>query len=178
MTKAGKNFENSIKDAEELLERFEEENQQSSKKYNSESLKRAGLILTLAAWETYVKDRFIEEIEVMLFPIKGSPLCEVVQKKIDSDLKQFFNPNAARTKLLFKSYFNIDITDSWKWDNYRPLDVRKKLDGLISLRGKAAHQAVTDKKNRHAVRKDELKKGIGFVKGLVEATEQFSVTVR
>jgi hypothetical protein len=57
MTESAIAFEVSIKDAEELLSRFDAENGSPSE-YNSEALKRAGLVMAMAAWETYVKDRF------------------------------------------------------------------------------------------------------------------------
>jgi hypothetical protein len=174
VTKAGQSFEYSIKDAEDLLERFDSE-KDGSQKYNSETLKRAGMVLALAAWETYIKDRFREEIEVWLFSVKGSQLGKFVEKKVDEDLKRFYNPNSERTKQLFKSYFDIDITDSWKWDNYQPSEAKKVLNKLISKRGDAAHQANTSPQQAHIVKRDDLDKAIRFLKGLVKATEQLKI---
>jgi hypothetical protein len=54
MSGAGKSFECAIKDAEELLIRFDKENNNASES-NSETLKRAGMVIAMAAWETYVK---------------------------------------------------------------------------------------------------------------------------
>ncbi|MDE3273292.1 hypothetical protein [Pseudoalteromonas sp. G4] len=51
MSQAGKSFEQAIKDAEGLLARFDEENNQEVK-HNSEALKRAGMVIAMAAWET------------------------------------------------------------------------------------------------------------------------------
>lgn len=174
MTKAGELFKRSIQDAEELLSRFDSEKDMQSM-HNSESLKRAGMVLALASWETYVKDRFQEEIEVWLFSVKGSQIGNFVQRKLDEDLKRFFNPNSAKTKQLFKSYFDVDITESWKWDNYHPPQSKKVLDQLISLRGDAAHQANTEQSQSHIVKRDDLNKAIRFIKGLVGATEQLRI---
>ena len=174
MTKAAKSFELAIKDADDLLARFDTE-KTSEIVRNPESLKRAGMVMALAAWETYVKDRFQEEIEVWLLAVNGSPLGNFVQRRIDEDLKRFFNPNSARTKLLFKSYFEIDITSAWKWDNYHPPQARKTLDELISKRGDAAHQANTCPGQPHLIKRDELEKAIRFIKGLVRATDNFRI---
>jgi hypothetical protein len=175
MTKAGKLFELSIKDAEGLLSRFDSE-KNSEIGLNPEALKRAGIVMALAAWETYVKDRFKEEIRVWLINIDGSSLGNFVQRRVDEDLKRFFNPNSARIKLLFKSYFEVDITSGWKWDNYHPPQARQALNELISKRGDAAHQANTDPYKPHLIKRDELEKAIRFIKGLVRATEKFSIT--
>ena len=133
------------------------------------------MVMALAAWETYVKDRFKEEIQSWLLIVKGSPLGNFVQRQVDEDLKRFFNPNSARTKLLFKSYFEVDITSAWKWDNYHPPQAKQILDEFISKRGDAAHQANTSPGQPHLIKRDELEKAIRFLKGLVRATDSFSL---
>ncbi|RBP52894.1 HEPN domain-containing protein [Arenicella xantha] len=170
MTKAAKLFDQAIKDAEGLLSRFDSENN-SDAEGNSEALKRAGMVMALAAWETYVKDRFKDEIGTWLLAVSGSQLGNFVQRRIDDDMKRFFNPNSAKTKQLFMSYFEIDITSGWKWDNYNPAQAKKVLDELVSKRGDAAHQASTMLGQPHIVKRDELEKAIRFLKGLVHATD-------
>lgn len=174
MTKAAKLFDQAIKDAEDLLSRFDNE-KNSEEERNPEVLKRAGMVMALAAWETYVKDRFNEEVDVLLLAVNGSLIGNFVQRRIDEDLKRFFNPNSERTKFLFKSYFEIDITSAWKWDNYHPPQARKILDELISKRGDAAHQANTCTGQPHLIKRDELDKAIRFIKGLVRATDCFRI---
>lgn len=178
MTEAAISFNYSIKDAEELLIRFDEENRQP-KEFNAEALKRACLIMALAAWETYVKDRFNEEFKVWFHSVDGSQVGKFVKKKKEEDLKRFFNPNSERTKRLFIDYFEVDITQYWKWANYDVSEAKKVLDSLIGKRGDAAHKANTKgKKNSdsHLVKREELEKAIRFLKGLVEATENCKIT--
>ena len=72
-----------------------------------------------------------------------------------------------------------DITQAWKWANYDIIDAKKALDSLISKRGDAAHRANTAAKKNcdvHLVKRDELEKAIRFLKGLVEATDQYKIT--
>jgi RiboL-PSP-HEPN len=177
MSIAGKAFDESIKDAEELLARYDEENSVATAR-NPEALKRAALVMALAAWETYVKDRFEEEFEVWLHTVKGSPVGKLVHKRKEEDLKRFYNPNSERTARLFAEYFEIDITRSWEWDNYKPADARKTLDLLIKKRGEAAHKANTLRKTgayKHLIKSEELKKAIRFLKGLVGACEKIKI---
>jgi hypothetical protein len=174
MSEAGKSFECSIKDAEELLIRFDKENNTTSKP-NSETLKRAGMVIAMAAWETYVKERFREEIDFWLASVNGSLLGNFVQRKANEDLKRFFNPNTDRIKQLFKSYFEIDITSGWVWDNYQAPQAKKVLNELIAKRGEAAHIANTDPCGAHIIKRDDLDKAIRFLKGLVKATEKVVV---
>ncbi|MFN8457918.1 MAG: HEPN domain-containing protein [Anaerolineae bacterium] len=178
MSEAANAFNRSIKDADELLARFDEENKSSSG-YNAEALKRAGLVMAMAAWETYVKDRFNEEFTVWLRAVDGSQVGKFVRKRKDEDLKRFFNPNSEKTKRLFLDYFEVDITQGWKWDNYDVGDAKKALDSLVAKRGDAAHKANTIAKNNsdpHLVKREELEKAIRFLIGLVAATDKFKIT--
>jgi hypothetical protein len=174
MSDAGKLFESSIKDAEDLLKRFDDENKDASA-LNSETLKRAGMVIAMAAWETYIKNRFVEEVECWLASVNGSLLGNFVQRRINEDLKRFFNPSSDRTKLLFKSYFEIDITSGWVWDNYQSAQAKKVLNDLIAKRGDAAHIANTSASDAHVVKRDELDKAIRFLRGLVVATEKIVI---
>ena len=176
-SEAAEAFSRSIRDADELLARFDEENS-TPKVHNCEALKRAGLVMALASWETYIKDRFNEEFSVWLRSVDGSPVGKFVKKRREEDLKRFFNPNSEKIKRLFLDYFETDITIGWKWDNYDSAQAKKALDALIGKRGDAAHKANTSKKpngDAHLVKRDELEKAIRFLKGLVSATDKVKI---
>ncbi len=178
MTTAAEAFERAIRDAEELLARFDDE-KNSSIGRNPETLKRAGLVMALAAWETYVKDRIREDFAVWLRAVDGSPVGKFVRKRLDEDLKRFFNPNSEKTKRLFLDYFDVDVTHGWTWDNYDVPAARKALDTLIAKRGDAAHQANTSQRSSgeaHLVKREDLEKAIRFIKGLVVATDKVKIT--
>lgn len=179
MSKAGEAFSRSIEDAEELLVRVDEENASASKKRSTETLKRAGLVIAMAAWETYVKERILEEFEVLVKAVGGSPLGRFAQRRLAEDMKRFYNPNSQKVKQLFEDYFEVDITQKWVWDNYQDSEqVRAKLNKYISMRGDAAHQANTSSNPEcepHTVKRDDLEKAIRFLKGLVAATEKVVV---
>jgi hypothetical protein len=177
MTKAAEAFDRSIKDAEDLLRRFDAE-KMGPNGHNGEVLKRAGLVIALAAWETYVKDRLSDEFDVWLQAVEGSSIGKFVRKRLEVDLKRFFNPNSDKTRRIFHDYFEIDITKEWVWDNYDSSTAKKALDTLISKRGDAAHLANTSEHpsaEPHQVKREELDKGIRFLKGLVAATEKVRI---
>lgn len=54
MSKAKDNFEIAIQDAERILEAYDKLNQNRIDNREPEELKRAALIMSLTAWETYV----------------------------------------------------------------------------------------------------------------------------
>ena len=173
---AGKAFARSIEDAEKLLIRFDKVPQ--TEQADAEVLKRAGLIIAMASWETYVKSRVIEEFDALLQATDGSSIERFARRRLEEDLKRFFNPNSDRTRHLVKEYFEVDITEGWKWGNYTPQQAKDTLDQLIKKRGSAAHEA---KVSAHPsavpdlVKRDELEKAILFLRGLVAATERVTL---
>lgn len=97
MTKASEAFNRSIRDAEEILQRFEAERVTTNHPQNGEALKRAGLVMALAAWETYVKDRVRDEISVWLQSVEGSRISTFFRRRLEKDLRRFYNPNSEQT---------------------------------------------------------------------------------
>ena len=93
MSRALQSFDFGIKDADELLAHFDAVNVKPPPA-NAEVLKRAGLVMALTAWETYVEDRLLEEMNKKLAVVAGSYVGEFVSKKLQNDLRQFHNPNS------------------------------------------------------------------------------------
>jgi hypothetical protein len=175
MSVAYKSFEFSIKDAEELLGHFDAINFNPPPS-NAEVLKRAGLVMALTAWETYVEDRLVEEMKKRLLVVSGSYIGEFVDRKLKQELKSFHNPNAEKTRRLFNEYLNIDVTLGWQWSNFDSEKVQKALNQWIAKRGDAVHRSKPVSAGQtapHLIRRDELEKAIRFIKELVKATDTY-----
>jgi len=141
----------------------------------AEVLKRAGLVMALTAWETYVEDRVLEEVQKRLRVVSGSSIGKFVSDSLDAELKRFNNPGSDKTKHLFEDYLDVDVTACWKWDNYDPEQARATLNRLLAKRGDAAHRSKpvgTGVTSSHLVKRDDLDKAIRFLRGLVEATDK------
>lgn len=168
-------FEQGIKDAEELLAHFDANNTNPPPQ-NAEVLKRAGLVMALTAWETYVEDRLTEEMDIRLRIVEGSHVGDFILKRLKSELKQFHNPNSDKTKRIFLDYLNIDVTLGWTWANTDPAQAKKSLDKWIFKRGEAVHRSKPINNGiptAHLIKRDELEKVIRFVKELVKATDAY-----
>ncbi len=164
-------FQHAIQDAEELLAHFDAINTKPPPP-NAEVLKRAGLIMALTAWETYVEDRVAEEIDRRLGIISGSPVATLVKKKLAEDLKRLHNPTSEKTRKLFLEYCEIDVTGKWAWANMTPEDACNTLDRYLEKRGNAAHRSDATAANQgHLVKREDLAKVIRFLKSLVEKTD-------
>lgn len=174
MSNAKSAFHYSIKDAEELLAHFDTMNSNPPPQ-NAEVLKRAGLVMALTAWETYVEDRIREALGIQLRLIAGSHCGEFIRKKLEAELKRFHNPDANKTRQLFIDYLGVDVTEHWIGLNLDASGNRKALDGWINKRGQAVHRSkvnVSGPPAAHLVRREDLEKAIRFVKLLVEKTDQ------
>jgi hypothetical protein len=155
-----------------LLAHFDALHKQNTE--STEVLKRAGLVMALTAWETYVEDRVAEAVRARLKAVSGSPIGTFVNSKLIDELKRFHNPTSEKTKKLFLDYLQVDVTTGWNWQHYDSAAAKKTLDELISRRGDAVHRskaATVGNPTPHLVKRDDLEKAIRFLKGLVEATE-------
>jgi hypothetical protein len=174
VSKAKQIFDYAIKDAEILLQFFDENNKNSPPE-NTEVFKRAGLIMALTAWETYVEDRVREEMTARLRIVEGSPLGKFVIRRLEEELKRFNNPNSERTKRIFLDYAEVDVVSKWEWAQCDSAKAKKTLDELIAKRGDAVHRSKSPTNGNpspHLIKRDELEKAIKFLKTLVEVTDK------
>jgi hypothetical protein len=169
MSQAADFFAKSIKDAEELLEHFDRLERQSPE--DGEVLKRAGLVMAMTAWETYVEDRLLEDVNARIKAFDGSSVGNYVRRKLEEEIKRLHNPDTEKTRRLFREFLDIDVTAGWKWDNFQPADAKKTLDRYLSIRGEVVHRS-KQSAAPHPVKRPDLDKAIRFLKGLVAATEK------
>jgi hypothetical protein len=173
MSKALDTFESSIKDAEDLMAHFDA--LPKPPPANGEVLKRAGLVMALTAWETYVEDRVREEVRRRLHAVNGSHLGKFVSGRLEEELRRFHNPASDKTRKLFIDYLDVDVVAGWVWANFDSAKARKTLDELIAKRGDAVHRSkpITPgaPAQPHLVKREDLEKAIRFLRSLAEATD-------
>jgi hypothetical protein len=173
MSKAADVFALSILDAENLLGHFNKLNTMPPPP-EIEVLKRAGLIMAMTAWETYVEDRVQETSEMRLAGLLDSFIAAFIRSKLDDEIKRLHNPTSDKTIQLFRDYAGIDLTLKWAWNNFEPKLVRERLNHYIKLRGDVVHRSRAvgvDTSIAHPVKKEDLEKAISFLRELVKATE-------
>ena len=173
MSIASETFAKSILDAEHLLDHFNKLNQKPPPP-ETEVLKRAGLVMAMTAWETYVEDRVLEAAEKRFSRLEDTALREFVETRLNDEIKRLHNPTAAKTAQLFKDYAAVDVVAAWNWNNYPSDLVCTTLNKYMKLRGDVVHRSrpmVSGPPNAHPVTKDDLRRLISFLKNLVAATE-------
>jgi len=161
MSKAASTFAIAIENSESLLKLFDQTHKNNAE--SAEVLKRAGLVIAVTAWETYVEDRLIEAVETRLKVLSGSPVGKFVSGKLAKKLTRLHNLTADKTKRLFIDLLDIDVTAGWKWANSEPASSIKALDSLLSKRGDTVHRAKPQNGGPpapHLVKRDDLEKAI------------------
>lgn len=90
MSRASETFSRSILDAENLLAHFNHLNTKPPPP-QLEVLKRAGLIMAMTAWETYVEDRVMEATAERLRGLNDAGVGALVQSKLDDEIRRLHN---------------------------------------------------------------------------------------
>lgn len=177
MSAASEAFERSILDAENLLAHFNRLNTKPPPP-ETEVLKRAGLIMAITAWETYVEDRVTEAVAIRLRGVNDDSIAAFIRMRLIDEIKRLHSPSADRTIRLFRDYANVDLADSWRWNNFDARIVRERLNQYLKLRGDVVHRsrtATAGPPQPHPVTKEDLEKAIRFLRNLVAATERAMV---
>lgn len=175
---ASQMFEHVIEDAVDLLGHFDALNTNPPPP-QIEVLKRASLVMALAALETYFEDRLVEAAEALCG--KGaadSALGRFLKDSLTNDLKFFHTPSTDRVRPLFQKYLGIDISEGWVWNNVDPEFARKELNRLAKKRGDIAHRSWRPvigqgPSQSHAVTRDDMRRHIHFIRQLVQATDAY-----
>ena len=171
MSKASDGFAYSIKDSENLLLHFNALNTKPPPP-EIEVLKRAGLIMAMTAWETYVEDRLIEAADERLRSLGNRPVAKLVKSKLAEEIKRLNNPDSSRAIQLFRDYAGVDLSSTWFWNDVDHKTVKNRLNNYLKLRGDIVHRSKPDTATSHPVKKVDLEKAISFLKLLVDATER------
>ena len=168
-------FETGMQDVTKLIQLFDNlESPEQRQQY--EVLKRAALVMTTTAWETYIETFAVEQVEAKLANAEDEFTTAYIRRRLDHEINRLHNPTSEKVKKLFVEFLGVDITESWRWSNYSPKDARERLDKWLKMRGDAVHQVCQsfDPKNAHLIKRDELDKAVRFFCDLVKTNENLA----
>ena len=171
-SKASLTFEHAIQDAVDLVNHFDKLKSPPPPQEN-EVLKRASLVMALAALETYFEDRLVEAVEKVVGTGESS-LSQFMRDSLANDLKYFHTPSTDRVRPLFQKYLGRDITEAWQWNMMEPAAARTELNVLAKKRGDIAHRSwrpANGQPTKHAVSRDDLRRHIHFIRQVVLTTD-------
>ncbi|WP_160062602.1 HEPN domain-containing protein [Psychromonas sp. L1A2] len=166
------NFKLAISDAKELAECYDLLNTKDNIS-PPEALKRAALIMTMTAWETYVEDIATELFTNKFGVLQGCHIGNYLDRQFTLKLKTFHNPGSQKTKEIFEEFFGVNVTESWVWNSYQtPKQVKQTLDAWLRRRGEAVHRSQVDITKPDLIKRNELDKCVRFISDLVERTDK------
>ncbi len=175
-SKALQNFAHAIQDATDLLDHFDRLNSHPPPP-EIEVLKRASLVMALAALEIYFEDLLVDSVEALCNQAGTSEhLKQFMRSSLENDLKVFHTPSSDRVRPVFEKYLGYDISDAWAWNNMDPLQARQELNRLARKRGDIAHRSgrpLPGQPVQHAVTRESMRKHLHFIKELVRTTDDF-----
>lgn len=176
-SKALQTFEHAIQDAIDLICHFDHLNRKPPPPEN-EVLKRASLVMALAALEAYFEDLLVESVAALCEKSSADEwfLSEFFRASLENDLKAFHTPSTDRVRPMFVKYLGYDVTEGWSWNNCDQARARVELNRLAKKRGEIAHRSwrpLPGKPVQHAVTRDAMRKHIHFIKELAKATDTY-----
>lgn len=101
-------FDTAIADAERRLELFDKLSPAERK--DNEVLKRAALVMTLTAWETFIESWLKAQICQKLAAIKGCFAGDYIQKKFTDAINLLHNSNSHKVRRTILNFLRIDAT--------------------------------------------------------------------
>ena len=175
-SRAFENFSHAIQDSVDLMQHFDALNKQPPPP-EIEVLKRASLVMSLAALETYIEDRVSEAVSAACAHSNAEDRLKTFYKQsLEVELKSFHSPTVERIRSIFSKYLNLDVTEGWLWNNCNQEQAKAELNRLVRKRGDIAHRSLRPMPGQpvaHAVTKDDMRRHIHFIKELVKATETY-----
>jgi len=112
-------FDHAIQDADDLLDHFDSLNTNPPPP-QIEVLKRASLVMTLAALEIYFEDRLLEAAKaISAEPHIEHKLTIFYTESLASDLKFFHTPSTDRVRQIYRKYLGFDVTEYSHRGGYR-----------------------------------------------------------
>jgi len=166
-------FKHAIQDSTDLLKHFDALNTKPPPP-DIEVLKRASLVMALAALETYFEDRIVEAINAMC---DKSNTDDFIQNFYRNSL-EVHSPSTERVRQIFQKYLSLDVSDAWSWNNSDPTKAKAELNRLVKKRGDIAHRSLRPtngeaQPKQHAVTRDDLRKHIHFITQIASTTDSF-----
>jgi len=131
-------FDTAISDAERPLELFDKLSKPEQQA--NEVLKRAALVMTLTAWETFIESWLKTQIFQKLTALKGSFAGDYIQKKFTESINQLNNPNSHKIRQLSLEFLQFDVTDQWQWNNFDKQTVCTQLNKYLALPREVVYQ--------------------------------------
>ncbi|MEQ8435054.1 MAG: HEPN domain-containing protein [Oceanicaulis sp.] len=152
MSDARNAFHNQLKLIDQLITIHGNLQTGRGRRHEQDAIHRAGVVLTVAAWQAYNEKVLLEAVEkidaAMRDPHTGTPAW-VVQSfglrraQIETIVKKFNTPDDVRVRDLFKETIGLNPWPHWEWKRGRrqwdSKEVRNRTNKWVLVRHSIAH---------------------------------------
>jgi len=152
MSAALMKFSEQLKLVEQLIAIHRKLQTGKGRRHQQDALHRAGVVLTVAAWQAYIEKVLMEaldaiEANLMNVNVPASSwalqMFKMRKAELTSVVKKFNTPNDANTRNLFLKSFEFDPFTCWEWRQKRPVwniqKVRNRTNTWVNVRHSIAH---------------------------------------
>ncbi|MFN6262745.1 MAG: HEPN domain-containing protein [Chromatiaceae bacterium] len=130
-------FDTAIADAERLLELFDKLSKPEQQA--NEVPKRAALVMTLTAWETFIEGWLRALINQKLGSLHNSFAGNYINKKFTEAINRLHNPDSSKVRQLSLESLKFDVTTKSSFTKNDQETVCTKLKKYLSLRSEVVH---------------------------------------
>ena len=147
-------FEKLLQTVEQLISIHGKLQQGRGRRHEQDAIHRAGVVLTVAAWQAYVEKVLQEGLSCLenhvTAPIAGAapPPWAVISFRvraasIKKSIADFNTPNSENVQRLFKDAFDFDPWPTWKWHvsrrSWDSSTFRSRTNDWLKIRHAIAH---------------------------------------
>ena len=152
MSKARSSFETQLGLVDQLIAIHGKLRAGRGRRYEQDALHRAGVVLTVAAWQAYVEKVIREALDLidvqMRDPLAASPawsihIFQLRRSAILNAVKKFNTPDDVKVRDLFQDSFDFSPWPSWEWcqgrRQWNQSETRRRTNTWVLVRHSIAH---------------------------------------
>ena len=118
------------------------------RRHEQDAIHRAGVVMTVAAWETYAEKVLLEAFAALVASGAGGPnwarhILALKSIEVKEAAADFHTPNGENVQRMFKRALEFDPIPSWNWNaphrNWNPEEMKTRLNAWVKIRHSVAH---------------------------------------
>jgi hypothetical protein len=112
----------------------------AGRQYGLASLNRAGVLLSVSAWESFVEELMRETVQALRPPVAPLGSWPALHAHVTSLLNAFHTPNPGNVERLIRNCLGLaDVHFSWTWQNCTSAQAAQRLTVAMTYRHEIAH---------------------------------------
>ena len=118
------------------------------RRHEQEAIHRAGVVLVVAAWESYTEKVLLEAFAAVVASAAGGPnwarhILTLKSNEVRETTADFHTPNGENVQRMFKKALEFDPVPAWNWNapnrNWNSEMMKTRLNAWVRIRHSVAH---------------------------------------